>query len=121
MLTQDTLKELFHYDPEEGIFTRKLSTSSNARVGDIAGSKNSDGYIQIMINKNLYYAHRLAWLYFYGKLPIYIMDHINGIKDDNRIVNLREVTRQDNNQNKKKQVRQDPSIPTGVKFARNRK
>lgn len=114
MLTQDRLKELMRYDEETGILTRRVSTSSNARAGDIAGSKDKDGYLVIRIDKKLYRAHRLAFLYVYGRFPEEFTDHINGIRDDNRISNLREVTRQENMQNQKKRTRPDMSMPTGV-------
>jgi hypothetical protein len=52
-----------------------------------------------MIDRKYYLAHRLAWLYMYGELPKLCIDHINGVKNDNRISNLREVTSILNQQN----------------------
>ena len=104
MLTQAELQSLFDYNQETGIFTRKLSTS-NVKSGTVAGYKNNDGYIKISINYKSYLAHRLAWIYVYGKLSKECIDHINGIKDDNRISNLREASRQENNFNRKKSTK----------------
>jgi hypothetical protein len=56
--------------------------------------QNSLGYVQIKISGKLYHAHRLAWLYVYGYMPEKEIDHINRIRDDNRIANLREATSQ---------------------------
>jgi hypothetical protein len=96
MLTQAELKRQLHYDPETGIFTRLVTNAMCIKVGDIAGSKRTDGYIAININKKVYSAHRLAWLYVYGELPVKFIDHINMIRDDNRIDNLRQATNQQN-------------------------
>ena len=82
------------YNPTTGKFTRKVGKN---RVG----SKDKDGYIVIKINNKNYKAHRLAWFLFYGKWPVLQIDHINGVRDDNRIENLREVTSQENNFNRK--------------------
>ena len=84
MLTQSELKKVIHYCPETGIFTRIIK-------GKKIGKKLHNGYQRIAINKKLHYAHRLAWLYVYGEFPKMLIDHINRVKDDNRIVNLREA------------------------------
>lgn len=97
-LTQEHLKELLSYDPETGIFTN-LTQRGRVKKGAVAGSKYSNGYIYIEIDRKKYRAHRLAWLYVYGKFPKTFLDHINEIKDDNRIVNLRSATNLENKQN----------------------
>lgn len=94
MLTQNRLKELLHYDLESGIFKWKVARS--VPIGSIAGRKNTAGHIQISIDNRRYQAHRLAWLYVYGFWPGQDIDHINRVKDDNRIVNLRDVSRSAN-------------------------
>jgi hypothetical protein len=100
MITQQELKELLHYNPETGIFTWKVSPARQVFSGDIAGTKRKDGYIQIKVKNKLILSHRLAWIYMYGYLPKYI-DHINGQRDDNRIINIREVSNQQNSLNSK--------------------
>lgn len=104
MLTQTRLKELLHYDPESGSFTRKARSAVRCRgkVGDVLGSINSRGYLTISVDNKKYQAHRLAWLLTHGEFPPDQIDHINGIKTDNRIANLRPATRQENGQNSKK-------------------
>ncbi len=98
-LTAALLRELFDYDADTGLFTRKVSTTNRVKVGDVAGAKNQKGYINIMVCARLHPAHRLAWLYVHGVWPQGQIDHINGIRDDNRIGNLREATNAQNKQN----------------------
>jgi HNH endonuclease len=50
---------------------------------------NSDGYRVIEIDETEYFAHDLAWLWMTGEFPKGQIEHINGIKDDNRWCNLR--------------------------------
>jgi hypothetical protein len=101
MITQEILHQLFAYDPETGLFIRKIKTSNNAKMG-IAGTNNGIGYITICVNSKLQYAHRLAWMYMYGSFPDGNIDHINGNPSDNRICNLRLVNQSQNMQNIKK-------------------
>lgn len=101
-LTAEELRELLHYDKETGIFTRKVSTAHNVKVGDVAGSLGGAGYLNIMVCSRKYQAHRLAWLHHFGEWPKLTIDHINRDRSDNRIVNLREVTNKQNGQNRSK-------------------
>lgn len=103
MLTQDRLKELFNYDSATGVFTRIKTTSSRAMKGFIAGSVSSHGYLRIRIDGRVYFAHRLAWLYEFGEFPRGIMDHINGDRKDNRIINLRQASLSQNGFNRRMQ------------------
>lgn len=96
MITQNKLKRLLHYNQDTGIFTRKVATCNTVKVGDIAGHKRMDGYVVISLGNNSYFAHRLAVLYMENKLYPHHVDHINGIKDDNRWCNLREATSSQN-------------------------
>jgi hypothetical protein len=98
MLTQRRLKELFFYDQDTGLFTRIKSVKGNA-AGALSNCKNVKGYVQIMIDYKNYTAHRLAWLYINGRWPHEQIDHINRLKDDNRIANLKEVNNSENQLN----------------------
>lgn len=100
-MTQSELKELLHYEPATGIFTWLIS-KGNIKAGDVVGVKGKYGHLYVKINGKNYYLHRLAWLYVYGKSPDHMIDHINGLSDDNRIDNLRDVTNTVNQHNQKK-------------------
>ena len=98
-LTQKQLKEILHYNPETGIFTWLVKTANRIKIGDVAGSTNSCGYISIKIKYNRYLAHRLAWLYMTGGWPKHQIDHIDHIRNNNRWVNFRGATHQENHKN----------------------
>lgn len=105
-MKQDELKQHLHYDPDTGVFTwrdRRHLPNVGYNVacrtaGKVAGSKLQSGYWRIGIGEKQYRAHRLAWLYVYGWMPTEI-DHIDGNRLNNKIENLREVTRAENQRN----------------------
>ncbi len=99
MFTQEALQELLHYNPETGAFTWRVQSNGRVPVGTIAGSIHVTGYRQIKIGRKFFKAHRLAWFYVHGHWPHGDLDHINRIKDDNRIVNLRLASRGQNMSN----------------------
>lgn len=97
-VTAERLRELLEYDPATGVFKWRPALKMR-RNGLVAGSSSGRGYWYISIDKRMYLAHRLAWLYVHGCWPIDQIDHINRVKIDNRIVNLREATGSQNKQN----------------------
>jgi len=99
-ITQKQLQKILHYDKETGIFTWAYRRAHRALKGSVAGTIYNNEYIVITIDKKLYKAHRLAWLHVYGEFPKVHIDHINHIRTDNSIDNLRSVTLQENNKNK---------------------
>ena len=98
MITQNELKEILDYNPETGVFTNKINRKKS-KMGKIVGIYDKDKYLRITLNCKNYIAHRLAWLYNYGEWPKGQIDHINGVKDDNRIENLRVVNSRQNHHN----------------------
>lgn len=103
--TQARVKELLNYDPETGVVSRKISVSPNARAGDVAGCIGKNGYWQVQIDGLKTHMHRIVWLYVYGDWPDGDIDHVNGDRSDNRLINLRNVTHQQNTMNRTKSRR----------------
>lgn len=98
LLTAEIARELLDYDPETGIVTRKVS-GHYWRVGKAIGTPTKKGYLHAWIYDTTYQLHRIAWLIVHGRWPAEQLDHINGVRNDNRLVNLRECTNAENRQN----------------------
>lgn len=113
------VRELLAYDPATGEFVWRQRRQRIA-PGDRAGGIDGKGYVHISIDGRLYRAHRLVWLYVHGHWPAHDIDHINGCRTDNRIANLRDVSRSINLQNKGCQSRSKTGVvgvsPSGGKF-----
>lgn len=103
---------ILSYSPETGEL-RWLSTGKGRKRAE-AGCLRRDGYRLIRINKRLYLAHRLAWLVTYGVWPSEDIDHINGVRSDNRIANLRDVPRRVNLENQRSPRSDNKSGALGV-------
>lgn len=99
-ITAEFVRERLNYDPETGRFTWKKLRNSK-RIGEEAKCLDVSGYVQINICGTVCKGHRLAWLCVYGVWPEADIDHINGIRNDNRIANLRCVSGTINTQNKR--------------------
>jgi len=92
------VRRLIDYDCTTGKFKWRVNRGHMNR-GLVAGTMRDGGYIEIMVFGKHLRAHRLAWFIYYGEWPDKEIDHINGDRTDNRIVNLREATRRKNAQN----------------------
>ena len=99
-LSHERLREVVDYNPIYGEFTAKVKRGK-IHVGGVLGNVNPHGYRMITVDWERYAAHRLAWLYVFGAWPGEIIDHINGDRSDNRIVNLRCVSQGENLQNQR--------------------
>lgn len=121
MITQAYLHECLLYDADTGEFTWKRRPEShftkkrylniwNARYAWKPAGCIVDGYRVICLDRRLYRAHRLAFLYVNGRFPSDQIDHANMDRADNRLVNIREASRSQNGAN-----RGDVGASSGVK------
>jgi len=111
ILNQAKLKARFNYNSDTGAFTRRMANNQTKP----AGALNHDGYVIFYLDNRRYLAHVLAWLYVHGEMPVLEIDHINRDKADNRIANLRQVTRSEQCQNKDMQSNNTSGV-TGVSW-----
>jgi hypothetical protein len=92
---KDRLNIAFEY--EEGYLIWKCPSSIAVKIGSVAGTASDKGYILITFGGVSYKAHRLIWTMFNGDIPEGCqIDHINGMRHDNRLENLRLTTNQGN-------------------------
>jgi hypothetical protein len=108
MITQDYVKELFHY--KDGSLFWKVRRKG-VSFGNVAGSHDSEGYSRIKVDGKHYFAHRLVFLYHFGYMPEHEVDHIDRNRSNNKIENLREASKSCNMRNSTQQN----STTSGVK------
>lgn len=94
------LKENLSYEPESGVI-RWAKRNGTKKCGEVAGTITKNGYVHIRFRGRKILGHRVAWLITHGDWPADQIDHINDVKTDNRISNLRVVNNSQNNQRKK--------------------
>lgn len=128
-ISAERLRELVHYDPATGVFTwlpRPLSEFNgkeqlmrlfNRRfAGTEAGCKRAR-YTTVRLDNKSYWAHRLVWLYVFGRWPEALIDHRNGDPYDNRLLNLREADSVLNAENRRRPMKgKKLGLPLGVEF-----
>lgn len=102
-MDSEQLKALLTYDPGTGLFKWRSNRRGRGgiKAGDVAGTTHIKGYVQIKVLGALYLAHRLAWFYVHGEWPSAQIDHVNGCRNDNRLINLRLATAAQNGWNSK--------------------
>jgi hypothetical protein len=96
-----TISEWISYDPDSGELVWVKSPHPLIEIGRLVRSVDKAGYYRVHIRGKSYKAHRVAWLLFYKEWPSALIDHINGVKNDNRILNLRDVSTRENSCNRK--------------------
>lgn len=120
-ITRDELLSNLTYNHITGeIKSKRTKRISRAGRERVFKKNTKKGYVRISLDKRFIYAHRAAWIMHYGVYPSFTIDHINGIKDDNRICNLREASFCENNQNKKI-ISTNTSGVKGVSYDKNQK
>lgn len=123
-LTAARLREIIHYDPDTGHFTRKVRAAQRHQAGDRADfaikTGPMTGYCRVGIDSRRYLAHRLAWLYVHGDWPSNCIDHIDADRGNNRISNLRDVTDEVNRENMRRPRSDNTSGYLGVYSHQNR-
>ena len=98
MITVERVRSLFTLD-DEGNLIRRVRVGQKAMAGTVAGSRSKRGYVKVMVDRKSLAAHRVVFAIVNGHWPDAEIDHINGVKDDNRPCNLREATRGENQRN----------------------
>lgn len=101
-LTPEVVRAMFTYDPDTGALHWRIRACAKVSPGARAGSLDVKGYLLVMVAGRRLRAHRLAWAHFYGRWPDGVIDHRDGVRTNNRIANLRDVTPEINAQNVRK-------------------
>lgn len=109
MLTARRLRQLFDYRQDTGELVRLIATSRRSKVGEVAGFVGTNGYLYASVDGKTYPLHRLVWVWHGNEVSE--IDHLNNVRSDNRIENLRVATRSQNMWN----TRLAKNNTTGVK------
>jgi hypothetical protein len=104
---------------DNGLYWKKKPSNGHNIIGKRIGTPDWKGYRITKIKNKQYREHHLVWLYHNGYMPINQIDHINRIKDDNSIENLRECSNAENHQNKDIQSNNTSGYP-GVCWDNNK-
>ena len=128
----DLIRSLLNYDaatgklywkhrPESMFPNKRIFASWNSRFADKeAFTANSNGYLAGSVHERMLYAHRVAWAIYHGAWPDLEIDHINCNKKDNRIANLRQADRCENNHNIQKGIRNTSGLK-GVRWLKSKR
>lgn len=112
------LYELFVPDFVNGRLLWRVGNGSRANVGCAAGGiHKSTGYVRVAVDGKEAWVHRVIWQMSNGAIPAGLfIDHINGIRHDNRLENLRLADRTINGINRRAPASHSSSGAIGVKF-----
>jgi hypothetical protein len=98
------LSEWLYYDEHSAscLKWKKPVPNFNIQAGADAGGMSKTGYFNVKLKSKLYKCHRIVWVLIHHKdiESDLVIDHINGVRSDNRIVNLRTVSYSENNRNR---------------------
>lgn len=124
-MTPSDLQALVDYNPETGLLTWKARPDNlrfNSKLsGRPAFAQMAKGYFTGRLGGKNYKAHRVAWAVHFGEWPAGQIDHINGVRTDNRLLNLRVVTNAENSKNQKRRSTNTSGEACVTWFARDRK
>jgi hypothetical protein len=118
ILTYERAHEVLVYDAETGALNWRVGRPG-APKGALVGTRSSHGYTQVEVDYRLYKAHRVIWLMQTAHWPKHQVDHINGMRADNRWSNLREATPLQNSRNRRPSMKNSTGR-IGVAFDRRR-
>lgn len=122
-LRYEEVAKLFTYDRETGVLYWRIRDRNTIRHKYVAGSikGNNDGYRQVGIKGKHYKEHRIIMMLCFGHIPENAeIDHVNHVRDDNRLANLRFVTRRENLRNQSVSSKNTSGV-TGVSFWKTKK
>lgn len=111
-ITAQDVRDKYDYNPDTGVFVFR----AGKKAGMVCGAVHPDGYLLIAVKNKCQRAHRMAWLYVHGEHPAGEIDHINGIRGDNRIANLRVTDRRGNMQNQHGPKKNSRCSSVGVSY-----
>ena len=117
-MTQEYLHSILNYDEHTGELTWRSTKQGRRGTLEAGHKRKKDKYIRVTIDRKLYYAHRLAWLHFYGVYPKKYLDHKDRNPQNNSITNLREATHSENMKNRKRQ-KHNTSGQSGVAYRKD--
>ena len=120
-ITAAYLRETYNYDPASGCLTKKHATGPKPLGAAVGYTSRVGGYLYLEVRGKVHRLHRLIWLHVHGSWPVGVIDHINGVRGDNRLCNLRDVSVAVNGQNQQRPPKHNTTGVMGVSWCRTHK